>query len=87
MALYEIYFKESVRKDLRRIPNSDLKRIMDRIEKLERDPRPAGCEKLAGTGEGINRVRQGDYRIVYTIQDQALTIWIIKVGQRKNIYR
>ncbi len=85
MAEYEILFKESVWKDLKKVPKSDLKRILSRVEKLGDDPRPMGCEKL--TGEELYRVRQGHYRIVYSIQDKELTVWVIKVGHRKDVYR
>lgn len=84
MAEYDIYFKESVWKELKKIPKNDLKRILSRIENLGDDPRPTGCEKL--TGHELYRVRQGKYRIVYSIQDKELTVWIIKVGHRKNVY-
>ncbi|PQP34315.1 type II toxin-antitoxin system mRNA interferase toxin, RelE/StbE family [Desulfobacteraceae bacterium SEEP-SAG9] len=85
MVEYEIYFKESVWKELRKVPKNDLKKILSRIEKLGDDPRPMYCEKL--TGHELYRVRQGNYRIVYSIQDNELTVWIIKVGHRKNVYR
>jgi mRNA interferase RelE/StbE len=85
MAEYEILFKESVWKDLKKVPKSDLKRILSRIEKLGDDPRPVRCEKL--TGEELYRVRQGNYRIVYSIQDNELTVWVVKVGHRKDVYR
>jgi mRNA interferase RelE/StbE len=85
MAEYEILFKESVWKDLRKVPKRDLKRILSRIEKLGDDPRPIGCEKLAG--EELYRIRQGKYRIVYSIQDNELTVWVIKLGHRKDVYR
>ncbi|MBW1836776.1 MAG: type II toxin-antitoxin system RelE/ParE family toxin [Deltaproteobacteria bacterium] len=85
MAEYEIFFKESVWKDLRKVSKSDLKRILSRIEKLGDNPRPMGYEKL--TGQELYRVRQGKYRIVYSIQDNELTVWVIKVGHRKDIYR
>ena len=85
MAEYEIYFKESVYKDLKGIPKNDLKRILTRIENLADDPRPAGSEKL--TGQEFYRIRQGNFRIVYSIQDNELAIWVIKVGHRKEVYR
>lgn len=85
MAEYEIFFKESVWKDLRKVPKNDLKRIISRIEKLGGDPRAVGCEKLAG--HELYRVRQGNCRIVYSIQDNELTIWVVKVGHRKDVYR
>jgi len=85
MAEYEIYFKESVWKELRKVPKKYLKKILSRIENLGFDPRPVGCEKL--TGHELYRIRQGNYRIVYSIQDSELTIWVIKIGHRKEVYR
>ena len=85
MAEYEIYFKESVWKDLKGIPKRDLKRILSRTQSLGDDPRPSGSEKL--TGQELYRVRQGNYRILYSIEDNELTVWVIKVGHRKEVYR
>jgi mRNA interferase RelE/StbE len=85
MAEYKVYFKESVEKDFSNIPKKDLQKIFGRIETLSQDPRPQGHEKL--TGKERYRVRQGDYRIVYSIQDRELTVWVVKVGHRKEVYR
>ncbi len=85
MALYRVFFRESVRRDLERIPRTDRLRILERIADLARDPRPRGCEKLAI--QERYRVRQGVYRIVYSIQDQELTVWVVKVGHRGDVYR
>ena len=85
MAAYKIFFKKSVEKDFKSIPKKDLKRILDRIEMLDEDPRPQGSEKL--TGQERYRIRQGLYRIVYSIQDNELTVWVVKVGHRKDVYR
>jgi mRNA interferase RelE/StbE len=85
MAEYRIFFKKSVEKDCKVIPKKDLKKILDRIETLAKNPRPAGCEKL--TGQQRYRLRQGRYRILYSIQDDELTVWVVKVGHRKEIYR
>jgi mRNA interferase RelE/StbE len=85
MAAYKIFFKKSVQKDFDAIPKKDLKKILNRIETLTEDPRPPGCEKL--TGQQRYRLRQGRYRILYSIQDDELTIWVVKVGHRKDIYR
>jgi mRNA interferase RelE/StbE len=85
MAVYKIYFRASVEKDFAAIPKSNLKKILQRIKTLSDDPRPSGCEKL--TGQDRYRVRQGRYRIVYSIQDKELTVWIVKVGHRKDVYR
>ena len=85
MAAYRIYFRASVEKDFAAIPRSDLKKILQRIRSLAEDPRPPGCEKL--TGQERFRVRQGRYRILYSIHDQELTVWVVKIGHRKDIYR
>ena len=85
MAAYKIFFRKSVEKDFSAIPKQDLRKVLRRIEMLSKDPRPSGCEKL--TGQERYRVRQGRYRIVYSIQDKDLTVWIVKVGHRKDIYR
>ena len=85
MATYKVFFKKSVQKDFDSIPKKDLKRILSRIASLSDDPRPKGCEKL--TGQERYRLRQARYRIVYSIQDDELTVWVVKVGHRKHIYR
>ena len=85
MAGYEILFRESVYKDLHAIPKTDLKKILSRIERLAEDPRPAGCQKL--TGADLFRVRQGVYRIVYSIHDRTMVIHVVRVGHRREVYR
>ena len=85
MAVYSIFFKDSVRKDLDSIAKNDLQRIIERIGNLAEDPRPVGCEKLSGQEK--YRVRQGNYRIIYSIQDTELTVWVVKVGHRREVYR
>ncbi|HSW58110.1 MAG TPA: type II toxin-antitoxin system RelE/ParE family toxin, partial [Dehalococcoidales bacterium] len=82
MAEYKVFFKVSVEKDLRQIPQKEIKKILSRINLLTADPRPPGCEKL--TGQERYRVRQGRYRILYTIQDNELTIWVVKISHRKE---
>ncbi|MBN2318538.1 MAG: type II toxin-antitoxin system RelE/ParE family toxin [Acidobacteria bacterium] len=85
MGRYKIVFRKSVIKDLRPIPNRDVKRILNAIDALSEEPRPPGCEKLSG--QERFRVRQGNYRIVYEIRDEEVVIIIVKVAHRKNIYR
>lgn len=85
MAEYKVYFKESVEKDFSTIPKKDIQKILRRIEMLAKDHRPQGHEKL--TGQERYRIRQGRYRIIYSIQDKNLTVWVVKVGHRKDIYR
>jgi len=85
MASFEIFFKESVWKDLEKIPKKDVRKILKKIGSLGDDPRSSGCEKL--TGEERYRIRQGRYRILYSIQDLELTVWVVKVGHRSDVYR
>ncbi len=85
MAGYSIFFRRSVEKDLARIPKRELSRMLARIESLGADPRPPGCEKLSG--QERYRVRQGRYRIIYSVQDDELTVWVVKVGHRRDVYR
>jgi mRNA interferase RelE/StbE len=85
MAEYKVFFKKSVWKDFESIPKSNLKKILKDIESLGKDPRPPGCRKLSG--QERYRLRQGRYRIIYSIQDDELTVWVVKVGHRKDVYR
>lgn len=85
MAVYSLFFKDSVKKDLNSIAKNDLRQIMERIESLAENPRPLGCEKLSGQEK--YRLRQGNYRIIYSIQDSQLTVWVVKVGHRREVYR
>ena len=85
MASFKIRFKESVARDLRHLPDKDVKRILKRIDALRYEPRPAGCEKLSARER--YRVRQGVYRIIYEIKDEELIIIVVKVGHRREVYQ
>jgi len=84
MASYNLSFKKSVAKDLRNIPNKDVKKILKCIEKLCKNPRAEGCIKLSA--QERYRVRQGTYRIVYEIKDTELIILVVKVAHRSVVY-
>ena len=83
--MYQIEYKKSVAKDLRAIPKLQLKKIVKRIQSLASDPRGANSLKLRGEDE-LYRIRQGAYRIIYSINDQIVTVMILKVGHRKDVY-
>jgi len=85
MAKYKITIKKSAAKELEEIPKGDLRKIVKRIQSLARNPRLPGSQKLSGQEQ--YRVRQGDYRIVYSIDDKDLVIDIVKIGHRREIYR
>ncbi len=84
-ASYSVVIKRSAERELRKIPAPDLRRVVTRMRGLAQEPHPPGCEKLSGQEQ--YRVRQGDYRIVYAVDDQARTIEIVKVGHRREVYR
>ena len=84
MAKYELIFRPSVWKDLESIPKADVRRILKRIDALVGDPRPHGSTKLSG--QEAYRIRQGNYRIVYVIEDARLIVTIVKVGHRRDVY-
>ena len=85
MAGFKIFFRKSVWKDFETIPKIELNRILEKIESLSENPRPSGSQKLSG--QERYRIRHGRYRILYSIQDKELTVWIVKVGHRKDVYR
>ena len=85
MANYKLIFKQSVAKDLRSIPKQDVIKILKRIESLTSEPLPTGSEKLSG--QQRYRIRQGNYRILYEIEEQLVYITIVKVGHRRDVYR
>jgi mRNA interferase RelE/StbE len=85
VASYSVFIKPSAAKELEVVPRKDRLRIVERIRDLAEDPRPPGCEKLSGDEK--YRVRQGRYRILYTIQDEVLVVTVIKIGHRREVYR
>lgn len=85
MANYSIVFKKSVAKDLDRIPQKDVKRILKAIEALADNQRPPQSKKLSGDEK--YRLRSGVYRILYEILDDQLIVTVVKVAHRKDVYR
>jgi mRNA interferase RelE/StbE len=83
---YRIELKRSAAREIEAITNkADRKRVVNRIAALAEDPRPAGCQKLSG--RDAYRIRQGVYRIVYTISDARLLVEVVRVGHRRDVYR
>jgi mRNA interferase RelE/StbE len=82
---YKILIKPSAVKEIEGIPQKDRQRIAARIQGLSTNPRPPGCEKLSGQHKF--RLRQGAYRLVYSVNDDESSLLIVKVGHRKEIYR
>ena len=85
MASYRIEFAKGVRKDFKGIPRSDANRILEKIDSLSENPRPPESRKL--TNDDSHRIRIGNYRVIYDIQDEVLVVLVLKVGNRKDVYR
>ena len=86
MAQYKVLIKTSAAKEIKAISNKkDRQRVVRRIQQLGEIPRSPGCQKLSGRERF--RVRQGQYRIVYGIEDNELIVFVVKVGHRKDVYR
>jgi mRNA interferase RelE/StbE len=80
-----VFIKPSAAKELEGLPDKDRRRIARRIQGLAADPRPPGREKL--TGDDRFRVRHGDYRVVYAVDDRAREVVVVKIGNRRDVYR
>ena len=83
--MYRIEFENSARKSLAKLDRPVATRITAAIAALAENPRPAGATQLVSESNAW-RIRVGDYRVIYTIEDDVLTVWVIKVGHRREIY-
>jgi mRNA interferase RelE/StbE len=85
MESYKIEIKKSAAKEIENLPSVVLKRVVTHIQELGNDPRPVGYKKLSGDEK--YRIRVGDYRILYEIEDEVVTVYVVKVAHRKEVYR
>ena len=85
MDAYRLLIKPSAAKELESIRQEDRRQVVRRIEGLATNPRPHGCEKLSG--EDKYRVRQGNYRVIYLVNDNSREVIVFKVGHRRDVYR
>ncbi|MEN6576349.1 MAG: type II toxin-antitoxin system RelE/ParE family toxin [Phycisphaerales bacterium] len=85
MARYKLEITSSAAKELSDIPREDLRRIVTRIQALADDPRPPGSKKLCAQEK--YRIRQGDYRVLYRIEDDILVVYVVKIAHRRDVYR
>jgi len=84
--LYEVYLEHAAERDLKRLPVKLFHRLIDQIKKLAKKPRPAGCRKITGTKNDW-RIRVGDYRVIYEIDEGAKMIRVMRVRYRREVYR
>ena len=86
MGGYELFLKPSALREIEEVPSLGERRlVLERIAGLAEEPRPRACEKLSG--RACYRVRQGRYRIVYSVDDGERVVRVVKVGHRKDVYR
>ncbi len=85
MASYKLLIKRSAAKELEKLPPKVRRRVASQIDALGTTPRPPGVEKLSGQEK--YRIRQGDYRVLYAIDDDAQTVTVVKIGHRRDVYR
>lgn len=83
---YRILYARSAAKAIKKLDRTTAKRITEAISNLAKDPRPAGSIKLAG-GDGERRIRVGDYRVIYKVEDDQLIVIVLKAGHRRSIYQ
>ncbi len=83
---YSILLAPPAERQLKALPEATQKRIVTRLKTLQHNPRPQGVKKLAGEDD-LYRIREGHYRIIYTIRDKALVLLVVKIGDRKEVYR
>lgn len=82
---YAVRLKQRAARELGKLPAKEAGRIIARLQQLALDPRPHGCQKLSGVE--LYRIRQGDYRVVYTLDDDQRLVEVIKIGHRREVYR
>ena len=85
MAKYNIEIKKSAAKEIEHLPSKDRKKVLDKIGALAENPRPHDCKRLSA--QERYRIRCGDYRILYSIEDDILIVCVVKVAHRKEVYR
>jgi mRNA interferase RelE/StbE len=85
VANYDLRIKPSAVKELEDLQAKDRRRIVSKIQNLAEEPRPRGCEKLSGRDR--YRLRQGDFRILFEVDDDAQTVTVVKIGHRRDVYR
>jgi mRNA interferase RelE/StbE len=85
VANYRVELTASATKELKKLPNQIVERVFPRLENLASNPRPSGCKKLQG-GDREWRIRVGDYRVVYTIDDSRLIVQVTRIRHRSEVY-
>ena len=83
---YRLILKRSAEKELLALPKTQAFKVKSAIAELGENPRPQGCKKMSGSADDY-RIRIGNYRVIYSVNDVEVTVWVIKIGHRKDVYR
>jgi mRNA interferase RelE/StbE len=83
--LYSVQIERPALKSLKKLPPDAIKNIKESIEELKQNPRPNGYKKLKGN-ENLYRIRSGNYRVIYQIQEKVLIVLVVRIGDRKDVY-
>jgi mRNA interferase RelE/StbE len=86
MKIYQIVIGKIASKELRKLPKGEVQRIFPKIKSLSSQPRPEGSKKLKSQSENLWRIRIGDYRVIYSIDDSVNIVDVRRVGHRRDIY-
>ena len=84
--IYQVELAPAAKRQIRKLPQATQDRILDKLEELAATPRPPGAKRLENA-QGLWRVRVGDYRVVYQVEDQVLMVLVVRVGHRRVAYR
>lgn len=84
--MYEVFLERAAQRDLKRLSPANFRRVIPRIKALAQNPRPSGCHKIAGSKNDW-RIRIGDYRVIYEIDEKAMAVRVMRVRHRREVYR
>ena len=84
---YKVVYDKAASKEISKLPKKDVMAIIDKIDTLEDNPRPNGCKKLKGIFEDLWRIRIGNYRVIYSIEDEIRIVEVRRISHRKDIYQ
>ena len=85
--IYKIVYVSTAEKELAKLPENDFLKVQRAINSLSENPFPPGHIKLEGTKEKLYRIRKGNYRVIYSVEKNIITVTILKIGHRKDVYR
>ena len=83
--MYEVELRRRAQRALDKLPKTDFEAVVEAVKELAQTPRPRGIEKVKTAG--LWRIRQGDYRIIYSIDDNQRLVTVVRIGHRREIYR